>query len=187
MPNWCCNNIEFSHSDPAMLDKALDGWNQGKFMATLMPEPDYETTPVALTFPELTASFAKTAEEREAAAANLPTIREDSWWDWRVQNWGTKWDIGNDTPLREEVRDGQTFLIGTFESAWSPPTSFYDHMIELGFSVKASYYEPGMGFVGAYENGQDFTYGIPKDPKQIKEEIPEDLIEEWDLLYQEAE
>jgi hypothetical protein len=59
-----------------------------------------------------------------------------------------------------EREDANTVTL-SFESAWAPPTGAYETMMELGFGVKAFYYEPGMCFVGKWEDGVDdyFEYG----------------------------
>lgn len=182
MPNWCNNVMTISHPDPAMIQKAADAWNESKFLATLVPEPDYSVTPVAKTFPELSAQFAKTEEEKEAALKNEPAISEDSWWDWRVQNWGTKWDIGYSKELDNlaEIQDGEFKVF--FDSAWSPPCGAYQSLEDKGFKIKAHYYEPGCGFVGYWECGVDECYSVPADPEDIEAEIPDFMINEWDLV-----
>lgn len=181
MPNWCMNEMTISHNEADMIRKAAAAWNKGEFLSGLIPEPDYTKTPVAKTFPSLAAEFAKSPEERQAAIDNIPTIREDSWWDWRVQNWGTKWDVGWSSELDNtaEVEDN-TFTV-SFDSAWSPPTAAYDKLCEMGFHIRASYYEPGCSFVGDYSDGIDDCYEII-DEAQAKEEIPNYLLDKWDII-----
>ena len=66
-------------------------------------------------------------------------------------SWGTKWDVNlNLINLYHDL------VIDMYEdTAWTPPIEFYDFMVEKGFDVQASYYEPGCGFVGKYNNGAD--------------------------------
>ncbi len=42
-----------------------------------------------------------------------------NWYDWRVSNWGTKWDVEG---VLEKESDG--YLEYTFFSAWSPPLAW---------------------------------------------------------------
>lgn len=72
----------------------------------------------------------------------------DKWYDWRVNNWGTKWDI----ELQDAIttKDGKT-LYANFDSAWSPPIEAYDKLTAMGFSISAFYREMGIGFAGQYE------------------------------------
>jgi hypothetical protein len=81
--------------------------------------------------------------------------------DFCVNNWGTKWDIGADIGSDKEeyyglkaTRVGNQ-VSGTFDSAWSPPIALYEKLVDLGYNVKASYFEPGMAFCGIYDNGFD--------------------------------
>lgn len=193
MPNWCENEMTISHKDPAMMKKVLEAWNSGKFLGTLVPEPDYSVTPVAQTFPHITAQFAKTEEEKAAALANAPTIREDAWWDWRVQNWGTKWDIGWDSSRdpAELDADGLSMWV-YFDSAWSPPIDAYYKLQELGYEITAYYNESGCCFCGKFESGIDDCYSIdiPDDANAtewLEENIPADILNAFNLVesYQE--
>jgi hypothetical protein len=187
MPNWCDNNLYLTHEDPEMIKKAKEAWNSGKFLATFVPEPDYTVTPVAQTFPNIMAEHAKTPEEKAKALLNEPTIREDAWWDWRIQNWGTKWDIGRDDDRDNNAQGGENDMFVFFDSAWSPPTDAYAKLHELGFSIRAYYHESGCAFCGSWIDGQDDTYTIEFDDdgqvtaKSLKA-IPSDILNEMDIL-----
>lgn len=189
MPNWCDNNLWVTHDDPAMITKLVDGWNNNKFLATIYPEPDYKTTPVPLTFPQITAEYAKTEEDKAKALVNEPTIREDSWWDWRVQNWGTKWDINSDDHSQPQVDSDGKGLFVYFFSAWSPPTGVYEMLVEQGYKVEAYYFEGGCAFCGMFTNDGDQCYSI--DAPEIegaelaqwfKDNIPQEILENMDIL-----
>ena len=97
-------------------------------------------------------------------------------WDYNqaVAKWGTKWDI-NDGDVID--RNENTITVG-FMTAWSPPIYFYDELLAHGFEVQASYFEPGMGFVGRYIDGKEEEYDI--DPDDLSD-IPEDLNEAWGI------
>jgi hypothetical protein len=171
-----------------MMQKAVDAWNSGKFLGTLVPEPDYSVTPVAETFPHITAQYAKTEEEKAAALENVPKIREDAWWDWRVQNWGTKWDIGHDSSRDPATLDsGGLSMWVWFDSAWSPPTDAYVKLIELGYEITAYYNESGCCFCGKFEDGQDQCYSIdiPLEDdaaEWLEENIPSDILNAFNLV-----
>ena len=97
------------------------------------------------------------------------------WYDWCVNEWGTKWDIDLiDTDMLDEDR-----VAVYFNSAWSPPIAWYDHMVEQGFEVEAHYNEPGMCFCGTYtnEDGEDY---YEYDNLDLTD-IPAELIEIYDL------
>jgi hypothetical protein len=165
------------------MKKAVDAWNNNKFFGTLVPEPDYKTTPVKKTYPEISAQYAKTDEERVEVLKNEPTIREDAWWDWRVQNWGTKWEVCSDEAWHEVIeKDGKIEFRASFSTAWSPPTDFYDRLVEQGYVVDAKYYEGGCAFCGWYVDGDDSCYNLDGDWKNIRKTIPRELDDEFDIV-----
>jgi len=150
-----------SNEDPAKVQAAADAFKEGKLLAHLFPEPDYAETPVASAFPEITGSA-------EA------TVREDSWWDWRVTNWGTKWDVGSDSEEADISDNGKTLTL-SFDSAWSPPLGVFERAVEDGWEVKAYYYEPGMGFAGIWDNGEDLYFDLPGTSEEVADLLPEEL------------
>lgn len=67
------------------------------------------------------------------------------WYNWRVSNWGTKWDAcESDWDLDDEC------LTIHFQTAWSPPIGWLENVSaqfpELAF--KMTFQEEGMGFCG---------------------------------------
>jgi len=159
MPNWCRNTLWVNHENKDRLTELRVAVAGSEMCNFVIPEPDYKTTPVAKTFPEIEERFAKTPEEKAKARANEPTIREDSWWDWRVQNWGTKWDIDMTGEDIHDHDDG-SFSI-SFDSAWSPPTQVFEELIEMGFKIHAEWYEGGMGFGGYINNEGSKNFTLP--------------------------
>lgn len=99
-------------------------------------------------------------------------------YEWSVNNWGTKWDI---TPSDWERTDDNTIVMH-FDSAWSPPTSIYQFLENEGWSVRALYHEPGMGFVGKFEDGFDDYYEYDISDRESVENLPEDLIDFGGLM-----
>jgi hypothetical protein len=154
MPNDCTNSFTISDithdqwRDLAATFQDGDVDEQQGFLTTFYPEPDYSITPVAKTNPEIHAHSAKNEEERKQILRNEPTIREDSWRDWRVQHWGTKWDVYdccND--FEQEVASDEFSVV--FCTAWTPPKEECLAVISQRFpgSLLINYYE---------ESGEDF-------------------------------
>jgi hypothetical protein len=131
MPNWCYNRLSISgnKTELKLFRELAKGGGTELSLAKLYPEPDYSKIKVKPTFPSITKEVRKGEE----------------WWDWRVQNWGTKWDI-------EAVLDSadESYLEYSFDSAWSPPIQWLQKIVKdfpkLLFTLK--YEEEGMGFMG---------------------------------------
>jgi hypothetical protein len=161
MPNYCNNDLTLTHTDPAMIAKAATALKEGDFLQTFVPVP--------AELLEATASF---GDEYEAQnKANVEKYGYASWYDFCVNEWGTKWDV-QAYDEANVFNDGLTLTVG-FDSAWSPPVEAYRKLEELGFEVDAMYYEPGMGFCGEYVNGSDETYDIPGTSDEVSECIPD--------------
>lgn len=77
-------------------------------------------------------------------------LEGDGWYGWAVSNWGTKWDVSGDI-MNQDPNEIDLM----FDSAWSPPVAAYEYFREMGFRVRGSYHEPGMGFAGVWEDGND--------------------------------
>ena len=77
MPNWCSNHLTIE-GDSKQLKEFLEKSNNPKIgfsFSGTYPEPDYETTPVARTYPEVRAEY-KEDEEKEKILLNEPEIYE---------------------------------------------------------------------------------------------------------------
>lgn len=133
MPNWCSNQATIHHSDPLVILKITEAFKEGNFFNTILPMPENPTV------------------EHSGVLTSMP-----DWYQWRVQNWGTKWDVGGDGSL---VENSPTEIDVSFDSAWGPPIELYQKMVDdLGFTITAQYHEYGMCFYGTFEDGVD-SYG----------------------------
>jgi hypothetical protein len=92
---------------------------------------------------------------------NVP-LNDEREWDYEeaYKCWGTKWDIDPE----DVYRVGNTVTL-VFDTAWAPPIAFYEAMLEKGFEIEADYYEPGMNFIGRFENGTDFCFEVDSPPE----------------------
>jgi hypothetical protein len=77
-------------------------------------------------------------------------------WDYgtAIDTWGTKWDVNIEGLLYEELSDGRAMIHGWFESAWAPPREAMNTFCETNEDVYVclSYFEPGIGFLGIWDN-----------------------------------
>ena len=152
MPNWCSNHITVRGSNQADIQRLADAFDRGEFCGTVVPMPEE----LNITSGFLGDPVAQ-AELEAKTQANLEKYGYANWYDFNVANWGTKWEIGGDGNTAEREVDGLSFT-AAFESAWSPPIAVCEALVEQGFEVTLYYYEPGMGFVGKWEDGIDDCY-----------------------------
>ena len=169
MPNWCSNTLTIKHDDPAMLQRIRDAIPTENLFGAFFPTPPelLEEVPVG-------EDFMERSKKREQE--NLEKFGYTDWYNWNIQNWGTKWDTSVLT-----LNDDQPDMLNiSFDTAWGPPGVFFEKMTDLGFDIEAHYLEEGMGFVGKYtsEDG-DESYNF--DGSEDLEDIPDDICEHWDL------
>ena len=180
MPNWCNNSVEIYHTDPAMIERVRTAFNGEGLLQEFIPVPEDLRNIVAGSVP-----VAEEAEHKLKEEFNRLTYGYTNWYDFCVNEWGTKWEIGADGNPAQDIPGG--LMLG-FESAWSPPIAAYEKLTEMGFRIRAMYYEPGMAFAGIWEDGSDdyYEYG-DLDSKGIAEELPEELDEAFGISESAAE
>ncbi len=149
MPNYCSNKL-------LVKNVTADQWQQlaaaveDGFLQTFCPEPDYKTTPLAMSPSELFHKmiFANSEEEKEQILKNEPTISEDNCRGWRSEHWGTKWEVlGTDVVGDKPATDFEV----NFATAWSPISEEVMSAISKQFSgctVALRFMEPGANFLG---------------------------------------
>ncbi len=147
MPNWCMNSATIKHTDPKVIREISAAFEKGEFLQSVVPMPD-------------------DPQPEKNELGSLP-----NWYNWRVENWGCKWDVGGDGTL---VRMSPNKIIISFDSPWAPPVEAYTTMALNGFDVVAMYFEPGMCFYGRFDNGIDS--GSAYDDHN---DIPSDIAEEF--------
>ena len=146
MPNWCDNQITIT-ADKAVIDKIEQITKEEKddqgllnFFHPMPKELDGTTSP------------SSSADKPQPMVEGF-----DCWYDWRVENWCTKWEVSE---FYGVDRQGDTISFA-FSSAWAPPTGAYTRFItsmaekNLDVSLKAYYYEGGCDFAGCWDNGDD--------------------------------
>jgi hypothetical protein len=174
MPNWCNNTVELYHEDVAMVERARKAFNDGHLLDEFIPVPE--------SLRIVAGSLGDPVEQKkleEDTARNLEVHGYGNWYDYCVNEWGTKWDVGADGCDADDIPGG---LMLTFDSAWSPPIAAYEKLTDMGFRIRAMYYEPGMGYAGVWEEGDDnfYEYG-GMNSKQIAENLPVELDEAYGI------
>lgn len=99
----------------------------------------------------------------------------EGWYNWRVNNWGTKWDITLEDVYVDP--DGKT-MNARFDSAWAPPIEAYDKLRDMGFNIYALYSESGVGFCGIYDEDGDHSFSTPSfENEDWTDALPDELVE----------
>jgi hypothetical protein len=172
MPNWCDNFLEIFYDSKnseqvayiTSIKKAVDASNLLDF---LKPMPKHQ--------PDLNKPnpfFAK-----GGLGIDQQPFGRNNWYDWSVDNWGTKWDV-NDA----SYEDFDNRLSITFLSAWSPPTLATMVLADKGFVFVHYYFESGIGFYGIQTNNGDNSADIDFSCSDIRNSglVRDSLIEMCD-------
>lgn len=181
MPNWCQNGVRIRHQDPMKIKLLNDAVHEEGFCNFAIPVP--------AELKDTTAGYMGDTEKQKELeakqASNIAKYRYAHWYDFCVNEWGTKWDVQFDSC---EVSDDGLELSGSFESAWSPPVGVYNALVDQGYDVVGYYYEPGMCFVGKYDNGDDQCYEFGGETSAtVRDAIGEDLDDYFCISEQMAE
>ena len=160
MPNYCNNNIVITGPNSVIdkIEKIANG-DKGDLLQYFYPMPK--------ALQDTTAPLQKdaTKEEKAKAKENLKKYGYDNWYDWRVENWGTKWDIMEFYNInRKEIGEDESEISLGFDTAWAPALGAYERFIDKNSncSLKAYYYEPGCDFMGEWDNGMDSCFEVAK-------------------------
>lgn len=121
MPNWCANETIIKGTAEEIQEFLTIANYQGGTIPTLcepfIPRPESDDKP------------------------------EFDWYNWSVENWGSKWSP--DVNWIELSEDG-TRLFLNYDSAWSPITQFWKTISERfkSFKIDNRYVEEGMAYMG---------------------------------------
>ena len=129
MPNWCSNVLTVKPNEDFINSSEL---NEKKSIGTL----------------KLFKSQARGGGENLKLNNLYPmpsNLENEGWYEWRISNWSTKWDVENAN--LEQMGDD---LIYQFETAWAPPENWLikisEDYPELEFHME--FEEPGVGLFG---------------------------------------
>jgi hypothetical protein len=134
MPNWCYNHLTIT-GEKTNLDRI-------KFRLEDIEKKDDVSPGIFMALVGRDQSM------------ELHEYENGGWYDSNVSYWGTKWDVSYNESGVDYSDDTITM---SFQSAWSPPIPFIQHLGRL-FNVECELYyeEPGCDFCGkSYFNNQD--------------------------------
>lgn len=111
MPNWCSNRVIVAGSE-----RELDRFEE--YVSTKDARFSLEKI---IPMPEDVYRGNLGDKEREKYG-------EKNWYDWSVQNWGTKWEID---PKSIKIEDYSIGEVGYFfDTAWGPPEKVHKHLVD---------------------------------------------------------
>lgn len=99
-------------------------------------------------------------------ASNLEKYGHETWYEWSIENWGTKWDAYNHA-VSNDCTD--TKYLCYFETAWSPAFPVLEAMSEAfpDLNFRMAYADEGGGFAGIAHCGSDGFTDEDGDYRQI--------------------
>jgi hypothetical protein len=163
MPNWCNNSITIT--GPKNKIEAL--WIAAKLgkdcslLNAMVPMPE-----------ELVGTVADGGDGPD-------------WYNWRISNWGTKWDVELDGLEFIDHGDGTAEIDGYFDSAWASPVAAYAYYFEANddVQIEAYYDEMGSSCVGSYtsEDGDESYDYSEATSTTVRDIVPDYLVEYYDL------
>jgi len=192
MPNWCNNYLELEHDDPAMITRAKTAFADAKLLAEFVPVPE-----------DLSIVAGRVGADEDQKQKDLVAQEEvnvakhgyRNWYDFCVNEWGTKWDVGGEGD--QATVESPNAIKMNFDSAWSPPIAAMEKFQDLGFRVKLVYWESGMCYCGLFdENGDDYLDYTDMSAAEVAESINPEVdecmcivenLEEWEAENAEEE
>ena len=147
MPNWCYNRVSIYSENIDQVTELFDIFNNPEPFNALIPSPKWSETP------NEDGELPVLEEHKDSDGKVLFTTHkfpksgktDDRWYDWQVQNWGTKWE-----PADISVEQCDEELEITFNTAWSPPEDICRAIRNKYPDVTVSWFfdEPGMEVAG---------------------------------------
>lgn len=82
---------------------------------------------------------------------NLKLFGSETWYEWNIQNWGTKWNAST-----VGLTIDKESLVCFFDTAWAPPVSWFRSLCQHypTIEMKLEYFEPGCYFAGELVNNE---------------------------------
>lgn len=135
MPNWCSNSL-FVSGTPEQIEQFVE-----QMKAVNKKEGEKEIS--ALDF-EAVVPMPRVLLDRKSPADDSSI----TWYDWSLDNWGTKWNTGE---AYVEYETGSTTASYNYETAWGPAMNWQEKVIEYfpWLTFEFEWEEPNMNFCGS--------------------------------------
>jgi len=153
MPNWCSNTLQISGC-PKQMDEFIS-----KSIVRSGMDIDIFLMDGLIKMPEELAICEDITPEEKAE--RMAKYGYDNWYDWRFENWGSKWDAQESYITEEE--NGWTI---NFDTAWSPAIPYIKQVAKMYPDLVFDLYfmETGEWFAGrvtAHNEEVNEQYGEP--------------------------
>jgi len=193
MPNHCLNTITISDITPEQWTQIAETFIEtddktASFLQTFCPEPDWVEIP--------NEKGELPIQDRETNISRWSDGTQDlRWYDWRLKNWGTKWDV-YETDDNLSDKPPMTELQVSYSTAWSPVNEHFLETISAMFPEALfvnRYEEEGEGYCGVTvaKDGDalDFTAYLSEIREVFVRKLNPDLPEDADIyeVYEEQE
>ena len=141
MPNWCENKLLIFGDGK----DALDDFNRIEKLLDETLKYNSESGYVENLLDAIICMPDVLKDTTEDKPYKLPSGDTVWWYQWNVDNWGTKWDV---VDCRMYLEDNQMKF--TFLTAWAPPITWLEKVGAIFPNVwlKLEYDEPGACFKG---------------------------------------
>ena len=153
MPNHCHNRVTFYSANTEAVAKLNQIFEDENCFTQIIPEPDWANTPLLTSDNRFGTKYGNDGELPQYVedpfkrlVFKSTDITDQRWYDWRVQNWDTKWDaydvvVTDDDPESVEIE---------FNTAWSPPEAICSAIREQYPDVSVSWFydETGCDIAG---------------------------------------
>ena len=153
MPNHCYQTV-LLRGEPKEIDRLYEAVKERKFLSAVIPEPEN--------------MFHGNLGDDERKMCDIQD--RPNWYDWRNENWDTKWDI-TAVEIVEELQDDNHYPIPVkyfkFKcwTAWSPPLPIWRKLHEMGIEVFADYIDEGGWFEGEFKEGEKTSWKPEENPR----------------------
>ena len=147
MPNWCENKLLIKADGK----DALDDFNRMESLLNETLEYNSESGYVENLLDAIICMPDVLKDTTEDKPYKLPSGDTVWWYQWSVDNWGTKWDVVDCVmKLGSKVVPTSNTMEFEFLTAWAPPINWLEKVAAIFPNVwlKLEYDEPGMMFRG---------------------------------------
>lgn len=184
MPNHCENDLTV-FGEGAQVNEFLNMFltNEGATMNKIVPMPQDLDSSIS----PLPKREGETDKQYTARMRNYKKLYgADNWYDWRINNWGTKWDLYEFYEIERNNINGEFAFSCSFWTAWGPPILWLYKASNKFPSINFhfSYMEPGGGFCGLVSgSGHE---GLDSQEGDIVQKDYDGNIVTWDskiMLY----